>query len=167
MEWSKTDDGVDSAALSSHICIQNALPCTASLFTAELMVLKFAVDIINQKCQPYSVIYSDSRSAIAALTHSSPANHPVQQIQCILQKVLRQRMKLGLCWIPAHVGIQGNERADAAANEACSVSVLSHLVTAKDCPSAVKPLIVQDWQLAWNNIPLIVQWLSGLIMDFW
>jgi tubulin alpha len=40
------------------------------------------------------------------------------QILWMIENVRRKVVELELSWVPAHTGIEGNERADKAANEA-------------------------------------------------
>ena len=57
-----------------------------------------------------------------------------------------------LCWIPAHVGIVGNELADAAARRAASrVSTRRILLPASDFNPAVSAFVHRMWQEAWQG----------------
>ena len=56
-------------------------------------------------------IFSDSLSVLKAMNHTSSKN---PQIQKLLEKC-HERLaykQIVLCWIPGHIGIQGNEMVD-------------------------------------------------------
>jgi len=54
------------------------------------------------------------------------------------------------CCIPSHVGILGNEKADAAAKSALTLPVTRMKLPAIDmCPRITK-LIFDEWQEVWN-----------------
>jgi len=55
-----------------------------------------------------------------------------------------------LCWIPSHVGIPGNEKADAAAKSALSLSVTLMKLPATDMYPRITKLIFNEWQEIWN-----------------
>ena len=46
------------------------------------------------------------------------SHHLVQDIQFYLEKLTSKGYIIEFCWIPGHVGIEGNEHADRAAKEA-------------------------------------------------
>ena len=96
---------------------------TANVFTAELTAIKLATEIINSqnhenlRCN----IYADSQAALKAL--NKPGRQSGQSIIAEIigntKNIKRSRpMDLTLTWIPGHVGIPGNERADAEAKKA-------------------------------------------------
>ena len=68
-----------------------------------------ALDFINT-CDANNkfIIFSDSLSALKAMNHTSSKN---PQIQKLLEKrhELLAYKEFVLCWIPSHIGIQGNE----------------------------------------------------------
>ena len=81
------------------------------------------------------IIFSDSLSVLKAMNHTSSKN---PQIQKLLEKCheLLNNEEIVLCWIPSHIGIQGNEKVDQQAKTSLLYerapfkiyfSILSHL----------------------------------------
>ena len=66
------------------------------------------------------VIFSDSLSVLKAMNHTSSKN---PQIQKLLEKCheLLAYKEIALCWIPSHIGIQGNEMVDKQAKTSLSL----------------------------------------------
>ena len=121
-DGSKSSDGVGSAAVSSRSSCVASLPKEASIFSAELHAIQMAVDSTGRRIyhqsdqQQNHVIYTDSKSSVDSLHIRN--NHPV--IRYIVNKLntLKQSgINVEICWIPSHVGIQGNEAADQKAKE--------------------------------------------------
>ncbi|GBM81353.1 hypothetical protein AVEN_50813-1 [Araneus ventricosus] len=58
-------------------------------------------------------------SALEALSHPHDRAHPlVLDIVCLLRTLQSRGLEILFCWIPSHVGINGNESADVAAKSA-------------------------------------------------
>jgi len=55
-----------------------------------------------------------------------------------------------LCWIPSHVRILGNEKADAAAKSALSLSVTPMSFLSQTLYPRITKLIFDEWQEIWN-----------------
>jgi len=55
-----------------------------------------------------------------------------------------------LCWIPGHVGIPGNERADRVAKAALSLPISPVTVSAMDFLPRAELLMRREWQEIWN-----------------
>ena len=110
------------------------------------------IKTVDNKLSTKFVIYSDSRSAIDALHSYSHKNHVVLQIRNLFNKFISVGIQIELCWIPAHIGIRGNELADAAAKSAISSPRIAVKLPATDFITAVKHCVTQSWQDQWNNV---------------
>ena len=92
----------------------------SSIFTAEAKAIDLALDFIST-CDASNklIIFSDSLSVLKAMNHTSSKN---PQIQKHLEKCheLLAYKEIALCWIPSHIGIQGNEMVDKQAKTSLS-----------------------------------------------
>jgi ribonuclease HI len=115
-DGSKASDKV--AAVTRSSTLQCRLPDRASIFTAEIQAILLALDHIAKSSDNHFIIFSDSKSCLQAI-----ANLKVEQ-PLILQTVekLNSQKLIGkcivFCGLPSHIGIKGNEEADAAAKAA-------------------------------------------------
>jgi ribonuclease HI len=74
-----------------------------------------AVKIAVSSNSENTIILSDSFSAITSIINPYPKNELVQLIQKSLSTTNRN---ISFMWVPSHVGIPGNEKADTMANVA-------------------------------------------------
>lgn len=90
----------------------------ASIFTAECLALKKALILISTHHHNKFNIFSDSKSALEALNHlgcnknESPLITYIRELSAHVKNLNKQ---VTFTWIPAHVGIKGNEIADLEA----------------------------------------------------
>nr|XP_019535310.2 uncharacterized protein LOC109406720 [Aedes albopictus] len=81
------------------------------IMTAEILAIWMAS--IEAPTSQNTVIFTDSQSACWYLINQAGQEYVDQISQEILENMVRKRITLQ--WIPAHVGIRGNERADELA----------------------------------------------------
>ena len=97
------------------------IPDDSSMFTAEAQTVDLALDFIST-CDTNNklIIFSDSLSVLKAMNHTSSKN---SQTQNLLEKCheLLANKEIVLCWIPRHIGIQGNEMVDQQAKTSLSL----------------------------------------------
>ena len=55
------------------------------------------------------------------------------------------------CWLPSHVGIRGNEKADKAAKSALSLEPSNLKLPYTDFKPAINKYLLNKWQLVWNT----------------
>ena len=101
-----------------------------SIYTAECIALLQATEIALVHRDRDVFIFSDSLSALQSLEGAQTDIHTNQyilQIKLKYQSFMKNNPhnKLLFYWIPAHLGIEGNECADQAAKRATEKSVRS------------------------------------------
>ena len=70
----------------------------------------------------------------------------------ILYKLqLMKNKELVFCWLPSHMGIQGNDAADAAAKEALNERITFYTLPSSDFRVHVNSLIRKKWQGYWDD----------------
>jgi len=123
----------------------------ASIFTAELVALNLALDIIRQSTRKKFITFSDTLSSLMAIYNRHLETGYVQKFISDYSQLVNSGKTIALCWIPSHVGILGNERADVAAK-----SALSTTISAMKCPSTDLYQSLTDhcqrlWQVEWDG----------------
>ncbi|KAK3894956.1 hypothetical protein Pcinc_001312 [Petrolisthes cinctipes] len=146
-DGSKSDAGVGFGVVFPDFC-------RGGRFLSVSAIL-YALQVIFTLPQPSFTIFSDSCSALQALCNFN-STHPL--VLAILEWLVllgRRGRKVTFCWVPAHVGVDGNERADALAKAVVSNSrppARCHPVPAVDLRPYINATVRSCWQDRWDAI---------------
>ena len=143
-DGSKGSSGVGAAACSDFDLGMKKLNSCASVFSAESAAIELALDEIQKSSDKSFVIFSDSLSLLTALQSFKVSD---TRVLSIVERVhhLSQQKKIVFAWVPGHMGIPGNDRADSLARAAV------HLEPREDeplCHTDLRPVI----KTAFTNI---------------
>ena len=61
------------------------------------------------------------------------------------------QIEIIMCWIPSHIGVSGNERADSAAKSALDLSPDNTSIPYTDLKPQINRFFVTKWQQCWND----------------
>ena len=153
-DGSKSDDGVGFGVVFPEFERSGRLPNSASIFTAELFAILRAIKEVLLFGPNNFIIFSDSKSVLQSLKIFNPVHPLVREILEWLFLARRRGRNVNFCWVPAHVGITGNERADqlakvAIANNEPRVCALP----VRDLYPTIRSKIRTAWQNRWENLP--------------
>ena len=150
-DGSKEDSKVGCAVISDNHSNMQRIPDDSSIFTAEAKAIDLALDFIST-CDANNkfIIFSDSLSVLKAMNHTSSKN---PQIQKLLEKCheLLAYKEIAVCWIPSHIGIQGNEMVDKQAKTSLSLEPTSFKIPFSNFKPSINKYILEEWQTSWNN----------------
>ena len=119
-----------------------------SVFSAELSAIKHAIELSANYEEAEVTIYCDSRSAILAVSNIFPVNPIVIAIQDLLNS---SQKSFTLCWVPSHIGVPGNEKADDLAKLATLSAVEVPSFPRYDLKAFAKRKTRDIWEESWRN----------------
>ncbi|UYV70208.1 UBE2G1 [Cordylochernes scorpioides] len=130
----------------THIKVKEEAGKISSNFTCALTAIWKALDVcLNQPSLHQAegiIIYNDSRSTLEAIQKGN--SKITQKIHLLLNQLEPLEKNCILQWIPAHVGIWGNEMAEELANEARKLSQRKEQVSVFDAVALAKYKIIQQ-----------------------
>lgn len=147
-DGSKSEDGVGFACYSSRTTSQRHIPSGASNYTAELLAIMEAINLSSNEPFDNITIVTDSKSSIQAIA-SLNYQHPI--VNSIRHSIITGQKRITLCWVPSHVGVLGNERADELARNSIGTLPISHVsLPRSDIKCDIKRRLRIAWQQQWD-----------------
>ena len=152
-DGSKSNAGVGFGVYSSAFYCRGALPQTASIFTAELYGIQAAVEKIALMDGDKFTIFCDSKSVLQALSVFNSVNPLVLNILQWIHIFTNRGIRIEFCWVPAHVGVLGNEEADRLAKQAAVELIPRRCpILCRDFFPHIRNFTIGIWQSLWTNI---------------
>ena len=153
-DGSKGDVGVGCAFVSGTTTRRFRLPDTASVFTSELYAIYQVLKHIRRRGHRKCLIATDSASSAMALRDQTTTSSLIMKILEILTDLYSEGVEVKLLWVPSHVGVEGNEKADQAARAASrSPNVRRVKVESGDLRPLLDRLVRDEWQDRWRSEP--------------
>ena len=152
-DGSKSDAGVGFGAFFTDDQISGRLPDATSIFTAELLaILESIKKLLLNGSEDKITIFCDSRSVLESLQCFNPLHPLVIEILEWLVLARRRDIDVGFCWVPAHVGIHGNEEADLLAKRAVERQPRIYPLPYRDYMPIIRTSVKRLWQEHWNTL---------------
>ena len=152
-DGSKDGELVGSAAVSRDAVRQCRLPKWSTIFTAEIIAIGLALDIVEVSNNNKYLILSDSLSSLQAINNTRWDNPLVLQVRERCHGLFMAGKTVDFAWVPSHVGIVGNEKADVMANDALKLPMAEIKIPWSDFRQDTESRFRADWQLYWDSIP--------------
>ena len=150
-DGSKDKAGTAAAAVSrgrEYLC---RLPSEASVFSAEARAIMLALDIIELTTHDKFIIFSDSMSCLQAILYLNFHNPVIVEILERCHHLSVSNKEISFCWIPSHIGIPGNERADSVARAALKIPISTDIkISHADLKQSVNAYFQSVWQTKWS-----------------
>ena len=156
-DGSKTSNGDTSAAVyipSENVEIAKRIS-PISIYRAEQVALFLALQWIHGHASMSNstskyVIFTDSLSSLKAMEND--AANIMQDITDLYTKLSKDGINVHFEWIPSHVGISGNEKADSLAKHALSLPITYHISQNKqEVKRENYQQHLRTWQDAWTS----------------
>ena len=117
-----------------------------SVFSEQSYAIIMALNIIYCERENNFVIFSDSMSSLQAVKGFKLELNLVYQSIKDYSHLTESGKRIVVCWIPSHVNITGNERADLAAKSAVTLPITKMKIPATEHIPRVSQFCLKEWQ---------------------
>ena len=134
-----------------NIVVTARLPDNSSVYSAESHAILLALDFIDTYDFNRFVVFSDSLSCLEAIHNIKWASPMICHILEKCHFVSLVGKEIHFCWVPSHVGITGNERADVEAKAALQFPISDCKVPHCDYKQMITSQLTKIWQTQWDQ----------------
>ena len=144
-DGSKEVSKVRCAVISDNQSKMQHIPDDSSFFSAEAKAVDLALDFISTCDAKNKFIIFPLLSVLKAMEHTSSKNPRIQKLLEKCHELLANK-EIVLCWIPSHIGIQGNEIVDQQAKASLSLEPTSFKIPFSNFKPSINKYILEEWQ---------------------
>ena len=149
-DGSKDGRTVAAAAVTPSKTLASRLHDGSSICTAEAKAILLSLQHIIKSTHTQYIIFSDSLSCLQAIKNCKTDHPIIRDILTLLNQ--HHDNYIIFCWLPSHMGIRGNSKADAAAKSALeSDHISSTKIPYTDSKPDIKSYIKHRWQSHWDE----------------
>ena len=149
-DGSKDQNRVAAAAVIKNEIFSARLPNEATIFTAEAKAIQLAFEFIKISSDKHFTIFSDSLSCLQSIKNRNIEHPYILDILKQYYFVTKQNKSVEFCWIPSHIGIHGNTKADKAAKVALKFDITQFRIPYTDLKFHIKLYVNSLWQIHWD-----------------
>ena len=132
---------------------------THNVYAAELTAIQMAIILFEEKIEEYTKIhiFTDNQSAIQAVDtpKRQSGQYIVKEILDIIDRIqeIKPSSIIHIEWVPGHMNIKGNERADQAAKAAAIPNTTSPptIIMKSAQNQSIKTMAKNKWEIEWKT----------------
>lgn len=126
-----------------------------AVYSGELIAVWLALQWVEEKRPRKVVVASDSSSALITIKtgQSETRQDIVLEIVLLASNLMKSGVGITFVWVPAHIGVLGNEMADKCAKKATEHPSIDMAVNVSkaEVKSMVKRKVKGEWQMLWED----------------
>ncbi|MGL5597690.1 MAG: ribonuclease H family protein, partial [Aeromonas sp.] len=146
--------GIAVAVPQQEIIITKRTPDYLSVFTTELIAIVIALQWLEETQIQKAVICSDSLAALKSIKsgQSNCRQDIIIEIMQLLYRIHVHDRVVSFLWVPAHVGIDGNEMADKNAKRSLNKNnvEIDVKISKAEAKIIIKQAVTKFWQQKWD-----------------
>lgn len=126
-----------------------------AVYTTELIAVLMSLQWVKENGHQSTVVASDSVAALTSIKSGRSCRQDIlSNIYSIMYELDEEEIQVSFVWVPAHVGVEGNEDADILAKQALKSHVveLDVPLSKAEAKSIIKKHMCTTWQEVWDFV---------------